>query len=342
MAHRTTAAGSSGGQYLDYVAGVQEGTLLVALDRKMPQEEICHVVEGVGQSLDVNDFYQLEKAIIARSHLVGQIIETEFKLTPVIWSAAKSTTNPSNPDYLPVIARTVDVDVTFAQAPDLVTKLRDEAAAPLGVSSWAATVSGSVITLPNTTAAIALVTQIQEDAFVQRFLTSGQSPTYAASGVDFTNGRCINVAGTDYAITAVSVGSRTVTVSGSPASGTQTVIFYPYRIAGSSTSIRLHRLTGFVGVAQGDSDAQYIGGLRMMDRGHGHKHVTIFGTGAVFNPSNGQYSPFSAKDSPTVTAAPMAEAMTTDGTNGTPRTGKTTDPRGHARFVYTWAGRLIA
>ena len=336
---RTTAAGSSGGAYIDYSAGVQPGTLLVAADRNALQEEICHAIESMGFSLDATDTYQLDKMLTARSHGIGELLEFEAKQTPVIYSAAKSTTNPGFPDYLPVIARTADVDVTSAQAPDLVTAMRAEQATIIGVNSWAVTCAGSVITFPNNASAIALCTQLQEDALVQRFLSSGQSATYAVSGGDYGNPRCINVSGTDYAITAVNVASRTVTVTGSPSTGT--AIFYPHRIAGSSTSIRLFKLTGFVPVAQGDADGQYIAALRMMDRGQGHFHSPL-GAG-----------PFIQNGAPGLTWLAMAggtawgQASTTgapitDGANGTPRNGKTTDPRGHARYIYTWARRLIA
>lgn len=335
--NRTSAAGSSGGLFVDYNPGVQPGTLIVAADENMKQEEQANPIEAMGFSLDATDRYQTYKMMIAASHQIGEVLETEVKLTPVIYSAAKSTANPGFPDYLPVIARTADVDVTSSQAPDLVTAMRAEQATVIGVSSWTVTVAGSVVTFPNNGSAIALCTQLQEDALVQRFLSSGQSATYAGSGADYGNPRCINVSGTDYAITAVNPATRQVTVVGSPSAGT--AIFYPHRIAGSSTSIRLFKLTGFVPVAQGDGDGQYIAGLRMMDRGQGHYHEqyqlstgsgTIWGPAAqnLFNSGLRDFGP---------TGAPIA-----DGTNGTPRTGKTTDPRGHARYVYTWARRLIA
>ena len=342
MAGRTSAAGSSGGLYIDYSAGVQPGTLLVALDRNMIQEEHCHAVEDFGFAVDLADSHQLSKMMIAAGHGVGELLEFEAKQTPVIYSAAKSTANPGFPDYLPVIARTADVDVTSAQAPDLVTAMRAEQATVIGVSSWAVTCAGSVVTFPNNASAIALCTQLQEDALVQRFLSSGQSATYAGSGGDYGNPRCINVSGTDYAITAVNVASRTVTVTGSPSNGT--AIFYPHRIAGSSTSIRLFKLTGFVPVAQGDADGQYIAALRMMDRGQGHVHSPTGATNFVIANIGGANlistvggGPLSSVGQSNAVGVPV-----TDGINGTPRTGKTTDPRGHARYVYTWARRLIA
>jgi len=277
------------------------------------------------------------RAQIALSKPVGDMLMPEIKLTPVIASASRSTTNPSYPLYLPIIDRTdADHDVTSTQAPDLVTAYRAYAASVLGSASFTATVAGSVLTFANTTANNALIKAISEDAYVQRWLSSNQSATYNGSGPDFTNGRCINVAGTDYAITAISIGSRTITVSGSPTTGSQTVIFYPYRIAGSSTIVRLHRLSGFVPVASGDSDGVEIDGMRHMDTGQGHDHTNA--TQALVGGSG----PAGLGAGSQATQTLVTTATVTDGTNGTPRTGKNNSPRSHARHVYTWVGRLLA
>lgn len=344
---RTTAAGSSGGQYLDYSAGVQPGTLLTAEDRNNLQEEVCNAIEAVGWSLDGTDKYQLLRSIIAMRYEVGAPVDSEVALTPVTVAASKSTANPSFPLYLPIIDRTTaDVDVTSAQAPDLVTFFRAAVAKVLGSVSFTATVAGSVLTFANTATNNALIAAIDEDALVSRWLSSGQSATYAASGGDFANGRCINVAGTDYAISAVSRGSRTITVVGTPAAGSQTVIFYPYRIAGSTTSVRLHRLGGFVPVAAGDSDGQYVAGLRVMDTGQGHWHTIGALSG---NPPINNGAPGASALGNGVTSTPgqtysqwMATGASADASNGTPRIAKNTSPRAHSRFFYTWAGRLLA
>src|SRR6185436_9136387 len=265
---RTTAAGSAAGLYVDYSAGVQPGTLLVAEDRNNVQEEICHTIEGVGWSLDSTDQYQLLRSTIALRESVGAIVEFPYKATPITVAASKSTTNPSFPLYLPIIDVTdADHDVPSTQAPDLVTTLRAYAATVLGSASFTATWAASVGTFANTTVNNALLLAIQEDALTQRWFSSSQSATYAGSGGDYSGGRCINVAGTDYAITAVNTGARTITVTGTPTAGSQTVIFYPFRIAGSTTSVSLHRLSDFVPVAAGDSDGVEIAGMRHMDAG---------------------------------------------------------------------------
>lgn len=336
---RTTAPNSVAGLHVDRIAGVQAGTRGIAEDRNNLQEELCHLIESVGWSLDGTDQYQLLRSVIAQRYEVGKVIDLPYKKTPVTVAGSKSTTNPSNPDYWPAIDVTdADHDVPSTQAPDLVTELRAYAATVLGSASFTATVSGSVLTFANTSANNALIRAVLNDALVQRWFSSSQSATFEGSGGDFSGGRCINVAGTDFAITAVSVGSRTITVTGSPTTGSQTVIFYPFRIAGSTTSVRLHRLSGFVPVAAGDSDGVEIAGMRHMDAGQGHYHQPLFGSfmQAVGSGGTNTSSGGTIVQNSSTTAGPI-----TDGTNGTPRTGKTTNPRSHARHTYYWAGRLL-
>jgi len=347
---RTVAAGSVGGAYVDYSAGVQPGTLITASDKNMTQEELCHLVEAVGWALDSADSYQVLRSSIALSHQIGEVLMPELKLTPITVAASRSTTNPGFPLYLPIIDRTdADHDVASTQAPDLVTAFRAYAANILGSASFTATWAGSVGTFANTTVNNALLRAISEDALVQRWLSSSQSATYAGSGEDFSNGRCLNVAGTDFAITAINTGARTITVTGTPTAGSQTVIFYPYRIAGSSTSVRLHRLSGFVPVASGDSDGVEIDGMRHMDAGQGHWHdvklaAITYGQVTLDRAADasGTYTKLVGTNSPSSSPGTMDVASPrTDGTNGTPRTGKTTNPRSHSRRAYTWVQRLL-
>lgn len=338
---RTTAPNSASGLYQDRIVGVQSGTTLVAEDRNNIQEELSHAIELADIDLDGTDQYQLEKAIISLGTPLGFDIFSSVEQTPVPYAAARSSTNPSYPRYLPIISRAADADITTSQAPLLVPFMRDKKLKIMGTTDFTATVSGSVLTFASTTANDAFLKAISEDALVQRWFSSGQSANYAGSGADFSNGRCINVAGSDFAITAINVGSRTITVSGSPTTGSQTVILYPARIAGSTTSIRLHRLTGFVPVGAGDADGQYGGMMRVMDRGQGHYHglsssaTALLGTpaGAAANVAN---SGAAYNQGITITSP------TTDGTNGTPRTGKTTDPRAYGVYIYTWASSLLA
>ena len=245
------------------------------------------------------------------------------------------------------IDRSVQKDITAAAAPLLVAKYRAIKAKVLGVTDHAATVSGSVITMPNTPAANALISLLQSDAIVSGYINTGE-PANFSSGADYSTAstqRCINVAGIDYAITGVTALSRTITVSGTPASGAQTVSVYTYRVAGAATTARLFRIGGFAGIAAGDAGGEVVGGFRRMDRGQGHTHeLQVLNSG----PLAGQYVPTLALQNANtindtaITGNLFIKNPKTDTTNGTPRTGKTTDPRTAGMYFYTYAGILLA
>lgn len=296
-------------------------------------------IEAMGMTVDYTDWYQLDRHIIARSHLVGETFASEIVETQVIVSASRSSANPSYPDYNPVISRSVDKTITSDMAPLLVTKLRAYAASVLGVTNFTGTVSGSVITFSVSTAITAMLNLLVQEALVRRWFSSGQSANYQASGGDYT-GMSVNIAGIDYAISSVNVLSGTITVTGSPTTGSQTMNLYPYRIVGSSTSIQLPRLSGFVPVGADDADGVEVSGYRHMDQGQGHYHVqqthaySAAGGSNTYqvqignNIDNGSIGP---------TGSPIADSV-----NGTPRTGKTTNARSAAKNYYTWAGDLRA
>jgi len=314
---RTTAPNSVGGLHVDRNPGTgTTGTAGIAEDRNNLQEEICAVIEGLGLTLDGGSQTQLLRAVRGLSHQVGELLFMETEETP-------------SADF-PAIPRNVDQDITPAMYPPLVAKLRAQKAKVKGVTDHTVSVSGSTVTFPDTPAANALVKLLQEDSLVSGFLNGGQAATFAADTSTSTTQRCLNIAGTDYAISgAINLVARTVVVTGTPASGSQTACVYTYRIAGSANA-RLHKIAGFVGVAAGDADGEVVGGFRKMDRGQGVKYN--FGTSGLGN--SGSAGGVLRNDSgifPTTTAI-------TDGTNGTPRTGKTTDPRTVGQYVYTWAG----
>lgn len=296
--------------------------------------EAQNYITTAGFALDPADNYQTVKATIAQSRQIGSIIYSEVELTPAINVSGSATYNPIIKRY------DSDHDITSAQAPLLVTKYRAEVAkinvAGSVVSSWTGTVSGSTITFAANATNLALVNMYTYEA-----LANGWLQTQAAGFTALYTGtaqRCINVNGTDYAVTGSNPGAYTITVSGTPSSGSQTCIPYTYRIAGSSTSVRLPKISGFVGVAAQDYDGVVVAGWRKMDQMQGHYHNPLspmtnfvgFGTGAAIQGA-------SLQGAANTTGAPV-----TDGTNGTPRTGKTTDPRTIGLYVYTHAGVLLS
>lgn len=319
---RTSAPNSSAGLFVDEnVGGGITGTTVVAADLNNYQEEIANAIEQLGLTLSGADQHQLAQAIVGLSHQVGELVFMETEETPGT--------------YFPAVPRNVDQDITSTVYPLLVTKLRAVKAKVLGVTDHAgATVSGSVITLPATSAAVALIGLLVQDAIVSKWFSTSEAasfdntPDYSTAATR----RCINVAGTDYAITAINATSRQITVSGTPASGSQSVCVYTYRKAGAATTARLHKIAGFVGVAAGDAGGEVVGGFRKMDRAQGHYHRITSGNADQSGGTAGGYRGATATEDTKVTVP------VTDTVNGTPRTGKTTDPRTAGQYVYTWAG----
>jgi hypothetical protein len=80
----------------------------------------------------------------------------------------------------------------------------------------------------------------------------------------FTDYRSININGTDYPIAGYTPATRIVTVTGTPTTGAQTGIIYPYRISGSTTTARLCKADGLV--LASDNTTERVSGLRTRDR----------------------------------------------------------------------------
>lgn len=326
---RTTAENSSGGLHVNRVAGVSPGTLDIAEDRNNLQEEVCHPVELLGVALDGTDQYQLEKAIIGLSKPVGEVYDMAIDVDAVAWGSARNNAAPTNPRYNPIVKLwDADHDLAAANYPLLVPALRAEMAKAWSgsayVTSHSVTVSGSTIT-GSGTAWDYLVAAIAEDAL--------KLGSYK---------RCINIGGTDYAITAATPGSHTLTVTGSPSSGAQTAIMYPYRIAGSATSARVFKDTGSANMTP--DGMRYVAGLQVRDRTQDHWHngiafedSAVTGGGAIAelgfrSKSKAQTNDINWWGAGSPCASP---------TGGTPRTGATTDPNAAIRYRVMHAGVLL-
>jgi hypothetical protein len=323
---RTTAKNSVSGHPVDRNTTTgTTGSTWGKEDWDNHQEEIISPIEGLGLTLDGTKQNQLHKAIVGLSHVVGETLYMEFEKTAA--------------EFFPAVPRNVNIDISLTNYPLLVPALRAVKTNILGTTDFAVTVSGSVVTIPDTAAGNKLINLLQAEALAAGYLNQSQPANFTADYSTSTTQRCINVGGTDYAISSVTVVSRQITVSGTPASGSQTACIYTYRVAGSAITARLLKISGFVGVAAGDVDGEVIGGWRKMDRGQGHMHgsnttlgplTTSGGTGGADVSIGGGHFYYNP---PILTGSP-----TTDGSNGSPRTGKTTDPRTYGQYVYTWAG----
>lgn len=175
-------------------------------------------------------------------------------------------------------------------------------------------------------------------------LAEEQLADVAAGKSAYTNWRCINVAGTDYVITNVNRAAHTITVSGTPTSGSQTAIVYPYRIAGSTTTARIFKDSGRATMTP--DGITYGGGMRRRDRLQGHYHDLYYYDDVTNLASTGATAVSrilgASASSVKATSLDKIRAPITDGTNGTPRTGPTTDPAASIVYRYMWAGTYTA
>ncbi len=113
--------------------------------------------------------------------------------------------------------------------------------------------------------------------------------------------------------------------------------FYLHRIAGQPALARIFQVAGRGFITAGDADHEWIGGLRRRDRMQGHWHELAPPAYGIISgytyPANGI--------SATYTSNLEVRSPISDGVNGAPRTGRTTDIRGLAVFAYLWGGRYF-
>ncbi len=282
-----------------------------------------------GPGSDIRVAKSIVKLAIENSKRLGEIFNLDSLVSPTAFNLATPY------DYFPAIClSTIDIQVTLSTAnyAELVPHLRakklwfrrgrtDE------VGSWTATVSGSSVTMPNTTSSNALLAALLEDQIVHG---------------GYTNWRTLTIGGVEYVITNVNTVTRVITVTGTPTAGSQTTEFFPHRIAGSTTTAREFEVSGRVVIATNDSAGRWIGDLRM--RSYMQGHFTSAGaslneflgnnTGGSFIPPGGGGS-WSAPLKSSTTGAP-----TTDGANGTPRTGPETHSPTLSAYTYKWARKF--
>jgi hypothetical protein len=256
---------------------------------------------------------------------IGQLIPVDFEKTT-------STKFPAFP-------RNVNQDISITNWPLIVPEARSKAISVLGVTNHAVTVAGSIITFPVAASTTALLQLFINDGIVTNYMNGGEIANFTGGAVYNVAGtqRCVTIGGVDYTITAVDAVARTITVSVAPPAGAQSLSVYPYRVAGNANVARFLRIAGFVGVAAGDAGGEVVGGFRKMDRGQGHKHSV----GTRANALAGITIIPMAGNNATPDQAAISGGNLTDGINGTPRTGKTTDPRTAGQYAYTWGAVYI-
>lgn len=285
-------------------------------------------IEAQGFTYELANLSKLNwVANIANRHKLGDIVPSLCESVPVTFEDASITGD----EYNPVVKTDADQDLPLARYPRLVPFLRAQKCKVGGVTDHTVSVSGSTITWPDTPAANMLLKDLANDAIVSNWFNSGE-PANFLGGTDFATAssqRCVTVAGIEYIYTAIDLVGRTMTVVGTPAAGSQTASVCPHRIAGS-TSARIYKLSGFVMVNAGDAGYEVVGGLRKMDRGQGHYILVPGGMEGA--------SGTSTRTLGGVGTSNISANIISNGVDGTPRTGKTTDPRTASSFFTIWAG----
>lgn len=257
--------------------------------------------------LNVHDGTQWVEVAYRSDRPVGELFYSMFNETP-------SDTFPA------VKLWDQDRDLSESNYPLLVPKLRAKKTEAWNGSAYitdhTVTVAGSVATFTGTAATNLLA------AWAEEILVHG----------GYTNSWLLNIAGTDYVVTNVNAGALTVTVTGTPASGSQTAIVYQNRISGSTTTARVYKSSGRA--LMSPDGVTYVPGARRRDRMQGHRHNPLSPSTSFYGDGSGGVPRGSSSGSvPSTTGDP-----TTDGTNGTPRTGSTTDPNMTVGYLYMWAG----
>lgn len=300
----------------------------------------------LGVAYESTDYYTHSKHAIAYGKKTGELLMLQDRRDPVTWAEALSTANPTYPEYFPVVPRyDGNHDITTAQAPLLVAELIDKVITVGSTTTFSGTLASGTITLAATTDNDHLLIALVEAALVLRWYDSGQDADFATLGGLYTGtGQyCLQISGTNYAITGVDAVAREIDIASPPADGAVDFTVPQYGVPGSTTSIRLRQLSGFVPVACGDYDGEIIEGLAKMDRIQDHFHYRNVGEDdeVVIKGSYSQNISVIGGGRQVSILSTTGKAVD-DGTHGDPRTGKTTDPRSFGVAFYTWARTLLA
>lgn len=230
-------------------------------------------------------------------------------------------------------------DLTSAVAPDFHNIMRNEFIEieddadtfhdEFGVSN----ISGQNIIFNDTVENNRMLEDLYEDALVNNILKGGdtETPNYS-NWIPLTGDN-----GIDYSITGIDPSVRTITVSGSI--GTFTYVkFSQYRVGGDSSRVRVFSQRGraLTGASGGIGLAS---GLRRRDQMQGHWHEQYTSSLGATDGASGAL--LSASNNTTLGAFNSNQDPSSDGTNGTPRTGTTTHSPEFATEVYQWLGRYL-
>lgn len=300
------------------------------------QEELCRVVEYAGLTLNKQDNTQL---LAALRILIEQnsITMPLGKIEILDQYAAPSVGNPR-------LSLLADQEITTANWSLLVPYLRGKKITYLpgtgsekssfDITSYTRAANVVTVTFANTTAENKILQALAEDNLVHGSFTNWMTITVPLFA---------DVPAGTYGITAINTVNRTISFNQTGANVTNSVTttgeFYLHRVADTeaspTTKARVRAVNARSLISINDSDAEVIGGLRRRDRFQGHRHLSP--------PGNNLYGADAAGTSMWSSGGSGGSAsttgdVTTDTVNGTPRTGKTTDPRGFGVYLCMWGG----
>ncbi|RHX82203.1 hypothetical protein EHQ05_05555 [Leptospira yasudae] len=315
------------------------------------------IITGINP--DINNPLKFVKAINQVYLVLKNFMDTIFKqekkyLGEMFWMDELRSPSSDFPAFCLASADQVINATGTGGMPDLVSywlnkPLRYD---PLGTNvidldAISYTISSNVLTVTfaNTTPCQKMIDALVEDNLVHGSFTNWMTGTLQqAIGAVPANATL--------AISALSAGSRTIsfTCAAANSSGSLSgvkVRFYKHRLPDITpgttitNQVRHFAMQGRSFVAVMDSDSDWIGGLRRRDRFQGHFHNSLGGDYMSQDISVSR-SYIQGGD---VAGSPLGQSIIreakTDGTNGSPRIGKTTDARGQSSFPYVFAKRVL-
>jgi len=200
-------------------------------------------------------------------------------------------------------------------------------------SSFTGSWSTTTFSLSNTAENRILIDALAEDAYYQGASLSANVIT----PINSSNWMTLRWGTTDINITSFNISSTpSITVASGSPSGT-TIEIYPHRTL-VSTEARHKQVDDSVLINNG---MQVVNGLRLRDRfqGHWHRQTFSFSDAAGGGVDGRAYSTTSGSANSNYSTTPIREPST-DTTNGNPRTGQFTRPRGLGVYFYEYCGKV--
>jgi len=329
----------------DTGAGVP-GTAVMAADMNQPRVELMNLIEDAGFTGSASNLYQIEMAIRAHRKDIGELITSEIELTPVPTILARSSAHPEYKMYNPIIPRhDANHDITTSEVPQSVIDVLCAHKIKCGsTSTFSGTLASGTITVPSGGDYDLLLARLTEFGLINQWYVS-ENANYATTGALWTGARqyCVTIGGVNYAITGVSIGSRTIILASPPADGAVSFTIHPHRIAGCTDRARLRRISGETLVAAGDITGEYVVGGPAQDRGQTHEHNIVRASISGYRrfAVHGIEGGYSYGCNEEIAGTNPIGLPVSSGNTGIPRIGKTTNPRALGVAVYTHLGVLL-